>query len=38
MSEHKWLNCRLSDIRLKLEECGHGISKPVISRLLREQG
>ena len=38
MSEQKWLNCRLSDIRLKLKERGHAVSKPVISRLLREQG
>ena len=38
MSERKWLNCRLSDIRLKLKERGYGVSKPVISRLLREQG
>ena len=38
MSEQKWLNCRLSDIRQKLKERGHGVSKPVISRLLREQG
>jgi len=38
MSERKWLNCRLSDIRRKLKARGHGISKPVISRLLREQG
>ena len=38
MSEQKWLNCRLSDIRQKLKERGHGVSKPVISRLLREHG
>ncbi len=38
MTERKWLNCRLSDIRQKLKERGHGVSKPVISRLLREQG
>jgi hypothetical protein len=38
MSERKWLNCRLSDICLKLKERGHGVSKPVVSRLLREQG
>ena len=38
MSEQKWLNCRLSDIRLKLKEGGHPASKPVISRLLRAQG
>ena len=37
MSEQKWLNCRLSDIRQRLEERGHRVSKPVISRLLREQ-
>ena len=38
MSEQKWLNCRLSDIRQQLEKRGHRVSKPVISRLLREQG
>ncbi len=38
MSEQKWLNCRLSDIRQQLAACGHHVSKPVISRLLRAQG
>lgn len=38
MSAQKWLNCRLSDIRHQLGERGHRVSKPVISRLLREQG
>jgi hypothetical protein len=38
MSEQKWLNCRLSDIREKVKEQGHLVSKPVISRLLRAQG
>ncbi len=38
MSEQKWLNCRLSDIRQRLEARGHPVSKPVISRLLRDQG
>jgi len=37
MSEQKWLNCRLSDIRQQLEKRGHAVSTPVISRLLREQ-
>ncbi len=38
MSEQKWLNCRLSDLRQQLDERGHRVSKPVISRLLRAQG
>jgi hypothetical protein len=38
MSEAKWLNCRLTDIRRELTTRGHAISKPVISRLLRAQG
>ena len=38
MSQQRWLNCRLSDIRQQLEKRGHPISKPVISRLLREHG
>ena len=38
MSDQKWLNCRLSDIRQQLEARGHRASKPVISRLLRAQG
>lgn len=35
MSEQKWLNCRLGDIRQRLQQLGHAVSKPVISRLLR---
>ena len=35
MSERKWLNCRLSDLKEKLEAQGHGVSRPVISRLLQ---
>ena len=35
MSDQKWLNCRLSDIRQQLDTRGHAVSKPVISRLLR---
>lgn len=38
MSNQKWLNCRLSDIRQQLDERGHLVSKPVISRLLRAHG
>jgi len=38
MSDQKWLNCRLSDIRQQLDARGHLVSKPVISRLLRAQG
>jgi hypothetical protein len=38
MSEQKWLNCRLSDVQQQLQEQGHPVSKPVISRLLRAQG
>ncbi len=34
MSERKWLNCRLSDFEEKLDAQGHGVSRPVISRLL----
>ena len=37
-SDQKWLNCRLSDIRQQLDQRGHVISKPVISRLLRTHG
>jgi hypothetical protein len=36
MSERKWLNCRLADIQDHLDERGHGVSLPVISRLLQE--
>lgn len=35
MSDQKWLNCRLTDIRQRLQQHGHAVSKPVISRLLR---
>jgi hypothetical protein len=35
MSEQKWLNCRLADIRQRLQQQGQRLSKPVISRLLR---
>ena len=36
MSERKWLNCRLMDIQERLEGQGHGVSQPVISRLLKQ--
>ena len=36
MSNRKWLNCRLRDIQERLGEQGHGVSLPVISRLLRQ--
>lgn len=32
----RWLNCRLRDIQDRLDEQGHGVSLPVISRLLRQ--
>jgi hypothetical protein len=35
MGEGKWLNCRLRDIEDCLDEQGHRVSLPVISRLLR---
>ena len=38
MSNQKWLNCRLSDLRQRLEHQGHRVSKPVISRILRKHG
>jgi Rhodopirellula transposase DDE domain len=38
MSGQKWLNCRLSDIRQRLDHRGHKVSKPVISRILRAHG
>ena len=38
MSDLKWLNCRLMDIRERLDVQGHGISRPVISRLLKQNG
>ena len=36
MSDRKWLNCRLVDIQGRLDEQGHGVSPPVISRLLKK--
>ena len=36
MGDGKWLNCRLCDIEERLDEQGHKVSRPVISRLLRE--
>jgi hypothetical protein len=36
MGDGKWLNCRLHDIEERLDEQGHKVSIPVISRLLRE--
>lgn len=36
MSTRKWLNCRLSDIQERLVAAGHGVSGPVISRLLKQ--
>jgi hypothetical protein len=36
MSERKWLNCRLADIQDRLGEQGHGVSLPVIGRLLKQ--
>jgi hypothetical protein len=36
MSHRKWLNCRLMDIQEHLDEQGHGVSLPVISRLLKK--
>jgi hypothetical protein len=38
MSDQKWLNCRLYDIQTCLEAQEHGVSLPVISRLLRKNG
>ena len=38
MSSQKWLNCRLSDIRQRLDRHGHKVSKPIISRILRAHG
>jgi len=35
MENAKWLNCRLNDVRERLTERGHGVSCPVISRLLK---
>ena len=36
MSNRMWLNCRLMDIQEHLDEQGHGVSLPVISRLLKQ--
>lgn len=36
MSGRKWLNCRLFDIQERLDEQSHGVSLPVISRLLKK--
>ena len=36
MGKGKWLNCRLSDIQDCLDERGHRVSLPVISRLLQQ--
>jgi hypothetical protein len=36
MSERKWLNCRLADVQDRLCEQGHGVSLPVIGRLLKQ--
>jgi len=38
MSDQKWLNCRLTDLRQRLDGQGHRVSKPVISRILRAHG
>jgi hypothetical protein len=38
MSDQKWLNCRLSDLRQRLAGQGHRVSKPVLSRILRAHG
>lgn len=38
MSEEKWLNCRLKDVEERLQEVGHAVSCPVISRLLKAAG
>lgn len=35
MNSDKWLNCRLKDVKKELDEQGHGVSLPVISRLLK---
>ena len=36
MSNEKWLNCRLADIKDRLDQQHHGVSRPVISRLLKK--
>ena len=38
MGKGKWLNCRLANIQERLDELGHGVSLPVIGRLLKEHG
>jgi len=38
MSDQKWLNCRLTDLRQRLDGQGQRVSKPVISRILRAHG
>ncbi len=38
MGKAKWLNYRLRDVQAELTEYGHGVSCPVISRLLKESG
>lgn len=38
MGKAKWLNCRLNDVRTRLIERGHGVSCPIISRLLKAAG
>jgi len=38
MGERRWLNCRLADIQDHLEKREHGVSLPVISRLLKQNG
>ena len=36
MGDDKWLNCRLRDVQERLDAQGHGVSPPVISRLLKQ--
>jgi hypothetical protein len=36
MGNGRWLNCRLRDIQGRLDEQGHSVSLPVISRLLQQ--
>jgi len=36
MGDGKWLNCRLRDVQERLDEQDHGVSIPVISRLLKQ--
>jgi hypothetical protein len=38
LRDQRWLNCRLLDIQQQLADQGHQVSKPVISRLLRQHG